>query len=59
MHAGGLSNEHLRWVTTPETLANYAGRPAIRFRLVDVANSAQLLVFADPVTLQIHTTFEA
>ena len=50
--------EHPRWVTTPETVTDYAGSPAIRFRLVDVASTAQLIVLADPVTLRILATFK-
>ena len=50
--------EHPRWVTTPETVTDYAGSPAIRFRLMDVASTAQLIVLADPVTLRILATCE-
>jgi RNA polymerase sigma-70 factor (ECF subfamily) len=51
-------DEHPRWVTTPESVTDYVGSPAIRFRLVDVASTAQLIVLADPVTLRILATFE-
>lgn len=49
---------HPRWVTTPEVVADYAGQPAIRFRLVDVLSTAQLVLFADPVTLRVLAAFE-
>ncbi len=51
-------DNHPRWITTPEVVADYAGQPAIRFRLVDVVGAAQLVLFADPVTLRVLATFE-
>jgi RNA polymerase sigma-70 factor (ECF subfamily) len=50
--------EHPRWVTTPETIADFAGSPALRFRLIDVASAAQFVLFADPITLRILGTFD-
>jgi hypothetical protein len=51
--------EHPRWVTTPETIADFSGSPALCFRLVDVASAAQFVLFADPITLRILGTFDA
>jgi RNA polymerase sigma-70 factor (ECF subfamily) len=48
--------EHPRWITTPETVIEYAGQTAIRFRIVDVTSTAQLSVFAEPTTLQVLGT---
>lgn len=45
--------EHPRWVKAPEAVATWAGRPALRFRLADATGRAELLLFADPRTLEI------
>jgi RNA polymerase sigma factor (sigma-70 family) len=50
--------EHPRWITTPESIVDYGGRPTVRFRLLDVPSSAQLIVLADPVTLRLLAAFE-
>lgn len=49
---------HPRWITTPEVVADYAGQPAVRFRLVDVMSTAQFVLFADPITLRVLAAFE-
>jgi hypothetical protein len=45
--------EHPRWVKVPDTVATWAGRPALRFHLADATGAAGLLLFADPRTLEI------
>lgn len=50
--------EHPRWVAAPETRVEQDGVPAIRFHLVDTVSSAQLVVFADPHTLQSRGAFQ-
>jgi len=50
--------EHPRWVAATETRVEQDGIPAIRFHLVDTVSSAQLVVFADPHTLQPRDAFQ-
>ncbi|HEV8193751.1 MAG TPA: RNA polymerase sigma factor [Ktedonobacterales bacterium] len=50
--------EHPRWITAPESIVEYAGRPTVRFHLVDAVSAAQLTVLADPVTLRLLAAFE-
>jgi len=50
--------EHPRWVAAPEARVERDGVPAIRFHLVDTVSSAQLVVFADPHTLQSRGAFQ-
>lgn len=45
--------EHTRWISTPELLVEYAGRPAIRFQMADYTGAARLTVLADRQTLQL------
>jgi RNA polymerase sigma-70 factor (ECF subfamily) len=45
--------EHPRWVSDPELLVEYAGHPAIRFQMADVASAARLTVLAHRQTLDI------
>jgi RNA polymerase sigma factor (sigma-70 family) len=46
-------SEHPRWVSEPERLVDYAGRPAIRFQMADVASGARLTILAHRQTLDI------
>ena len=50
--------EHPRWITTPESIVEYSGRPTVRFRLVDSISSARLTALADPISLQLLAVFE-
>ncbi len=50
--------EHPRWVAATEARVEQDGVPAIRFHLVDTISSAQLVVFADPHTLQSRGAFQ-
>jgi RNA polymerase sigma factor (sigma-70 family) len=45
---------HPRWIIEPDVLTTYAGQPAIRFRLSDVAGAAQLTILSDVQTLQVR-----
>jgi RNA polymerase sigma factor (sigma-70 family) len=46
---------HPRWIMEPDLLTTYAGQSAIRFRLSDVAGTAQLTILSDAQTLQVRT----
>lgn len=48
--------EHPRWITQPETIIDYEGRPAIRFALADAVGAARLTALADLGTLRILAT---
>ncbi len=50
--------EHPRWITAPESIVEYGGRPTVRFHLADAVSTAQLTVLADPVTLRLLAAFE-
>jgi len=50
--------EHPRWITAPDTIVEYGGRPTLRFHLVDAVSAAQLTVLADPVSLRLLAAFE-
>ncbi len=50
--------EHPRWITAPDSIVEYGGRPTVRFHLMDAASTAQLTVLADPVTLRLLAAFE-
>ncbi len=45
--------DHARWISEPELLVEYAGRPAIRFQMADCASAARLTVLADRQTLRV------
>jgi RNA polymerase sigma-70 factor (ECF subfamily) len=45
---------HPRWIMEPDLLTVHAGQSAIRFRLSDVAGSAQLTILSDAQTLQVR-----
>jgi RNA polymerase sigma factor (sigma-70 family) len=51
--------EHPRCISEPETLVDFAGRPAIRLRLADVTSAAQLTMLADARTLEVRAVFPA
>jgi RNA polymerase sigma-70 factor (ECF subfamily) len=44
---------HPRWRIQPDVSAEYDGRDAFRFRIVDTASTAQLTLLADAQTLQV------
>ena len=50
--------EHPRWITAPESIVEYGGRPTVRFHLADAVSTAQLTVLADPVSLRLLAAFE-
>jgi RNA polymerase sigma factor (sigma-70 family) len=45
---------HPRWIIEPDLLTTCAGQSAIRFRLSDVAGTAQLTILSDAQTLQVR-----
>jgi RNA polymerase sigma-70 factor (ECF subfamily) len=49
--------EHPRSVLEPETLAEYAGRPAYHFHMRDVSSAAQLTAFVDTETFAVFDIF--
>jgi hypothetical protein len=50
--------QHARWVSEPDQAAEYAGQPAIRFRLVDVSSGACRTILAHRQTLEVLAIFE-
>lgn len=51
-----FAEQYPHWVTEQEVMMEYANQPALRFRLFDLASSAQLIIIAHYPTLQICTT---
>lgn len=49
---------HPRYIMASETQTDYAGTPAYRFHLTDIASAAQLTVFSHTETHTILATFE-
>ncbi|MGI8824264.1 MAG: RNA polymerase sigma factor [Chloroflexota bacterium] len=56
--AQSFMTDHPRWIVTPEEVVERDGSPALRFRLLDASGPSQLLLLADPETLQIRETFK-
>lgn len=50
--------QHARWVSEPDQEAEYAGQPAIQFRLVDVSSGARRIILAHRQTLEVLAIFE-
>jgi RNA polymerase sigma factor (sigma-70 family) len=50
--------QHPRWINEPETLVEYAGQPAFRVRLLDIASSARLTLLLHTDTLDILASFQ-
>jgi hypothetical protein len=49
--------EHPRWVSGPELLIEYLGRPALRLQMADVTTAARLTVLAHRETLRVLAVF--
>jgi RNA polymerase sigma-70 factor (ECF subfamily) len=49
--------EHPRYISEPELLVEFAGRPALRLQLADTTSAARLTLLADRRTLRILATF--
>ena len=49
--------QHPHWVSEPELLVEYAGQPAIRFQMTDIAGGAHLTVLAHRQTLRVLASF--
>lgn len=54
--AQAFMRDHARWVSEPESLVTYAGRPSVRIPARDNAGTAHLVFFADPKTLEVLGT---
>lgn len=48
---------HPRWISEPELLVEYAGHPALRFQMADLASAARLTVLAHRQTLRVLAVF--
>lgn len=51
-----FAERYPHWVAEQEIAMEYANQPALRFRLFDLASTAQLIIIAHYSTLQIFTT---
>lgn len=50
--------QHPRWVSEPDTLTEYSGQSAIRFRMIDLASASRLTLFAQYPTLRALATYQ-
>ena len=49
--------QHPHWISEPDRPVEYAGQPAIRFQMADMASTARLTVLADRNTLRVLEIF--
>jgi hypothetical protein len=48
---------HPRWVSEPDAFTEFAGQPALRFRLADIASASRLTIFAHYPSLRVLAIF--